>query len=715
MAAEAPIPSGRLVRRVALGGAALLLATALWTRDKAVFVDSSYFLMAASLCRDGDLFLYDQEAKIPQTERHLTVAGHLAVPHTVGSAILACPFLFAGRAAARLARLPAEGDWSASPASGPVDRFRLFWYNASAVFCGFAALLVLYRLCRRLGSGCAPAVIALAAVFFSTEWWWLLFFKQGGSELIALLLIGLLLHLVLSLHFSPSLPRCWGFLLGLLLGMAALVRIQSAFWGLFLAAAGIVWWRSGQLRGLSLLAAGIQGAAGFALAFLPQALVFRAWFGSWNPDLYGAAVARESLSQVARLLLRQPDFLTLSIVPLLGLAGLFLAPRRFRPVVLPLWGVIALAFAVSLFRRGHIEAQLYLSSRYSLSLAPAFVLGLAFLFRRRWAGAAWAAAALFLAYVTFVKLSLWYLPWWYRTAPLLPSAAREIASPENPIAAVRAALRVLPRAGALLAPLFNLPRSEYWWSLLVLFPGVPLAAAAEALRRRLSRPARFRLAALALAALSAVNLVAVAAALRRTAAAVERWEREGRYAGCWRTLPFDWSNCVDDLQMRARLYLRDGQDEAALRMGLAAAAVKPIPEGEVPDLLLQLRRHPVLGPRLWEELRSRYGVPGAVKGARERSAGGLEILLDRSGGAFSDLIVVFPTDLAATPVVEVSSDGISWEAPLRTERWGDALWVWDFYERPWTAVRILGLSSSAGPSPREVFAIISPRHGRLAR
>ena len=661
MAAKASSPHGRLVRRVALGGAALLLATALWTREKAVFVDSSYFLMAASLCRDGDLFLYDQEAKIPQTERHLTVAGHLAVPHTLGSALLACPFLAAGRAAALLARIPAEGDWSASPASGPVDRFRLFWYNASAVLCGFAALLVLYRLCRRIGAGRAPSLIALAAVFFSTEWWWLLFFKQGGSELIALLLVGLLLHAVLSLHSAPSFPRFWGLLLGLLLGMAALVRIQSAFWGVFLAASAIGWWRSGRLRGFSLLAAGIQGAAGFALAVLPQFLVFRAWFGSWNPDLYGAAVAREYLPQVVRLVFRQPSLLTLGAVPLTGMAGVFLFPRRWRPLITPFCLVIAMTFGLSLLRRGHIESQLYLSGRYNLNLAPAFALGLATLVhrRRRFSGAVAAAVALFLAYVAFVKLSLWYLPWWYRAAPLLPSAAREIASPENLIEAIRAALRVLPRSGALLAPLLGVPRSEYWWSLLILSPLAAAAALAAALLRRLSRPAFFRLASLALAALAAVNLAAVAAALRRTSAAVERWEREGRYAGCWRTLPFDWSNCVDDLQMRARLYLKNGQDEAALRMGLAAAAVKPIPEGEVPDLLLQLRDHPVLGPRLWDELRSRYGVPGAVQGTRAGSGGGIEILLDRAGGPFSDLIVVFPAALAETPVVEVSSDGRS--------------------------------------------------------
>lgn len=154
-------------------------------------------------------------------------------------------------------------------------------------------------------------------------------------------------------------------------------------------------------------------------------------------------------------------------------------------------------------------------------------------------------------------------------------------------------------------------------------------------------------------------------------------------------------------------------------MGLAAAAVKPIPEGEVPDLLAQLRRHPVLGPRLWGELRSRYGVPGVVAETRPRPAAdgspaGVDILLARGGEPFSDLVVVFPDTLGAAEIsVEVSADGRNWEAPLRTDRWEDALWIWDFYERPWSMVRIGGFPSPAAAAPREVFALLSPRHRPL--
>ena len=124
------VAGGLLAALLLLGGISL------WVRPHPVFVDSSYWLMATSLFREGDLFLLDQEPKMAVTEFHLTTTGHLAKPHFAGSALIAIPFLAWGQVLLPIFNPPDSNNWNTSVFYGPPGRYRLLWYNASVVSCG---------------------------------------------------------------------------------------------------------------------------------------------------------------------------------------------------------------------------------------------------------------------------------------------------------------------------------------------------------------------------------------------------------------------------------------------------------------------------------------------------------------------------------------------------------------------------------------------------
>lgn len=735
-------PSGRwwppvVVSLILLGGVAL------WTRDSPVFVDSSYWNMAVSLVRDGDLFLLDGEPKMTLTEFHLTTQGHLANPHFAGSALIAYPFLALGQALMPVFHPEIKFEWNASGGYGPTDHYRLSWYNASVLTCGLFLLLLMYSLCRKFTAPLLSA-IAVIAVLFSTQLWRMLWFTQGGSEIVAVLLVTILIGTVTALHSARSLPPLWGLPIGLLLGLATLVRLQSVIWAAFPVLVMLVWWRKGRLVRKEVLVACAGGSVGFLLAVLPQFLIYRTWFGTFFPDPYGASTAREHFAEIIQLIPDQPGFLTISAVPLLGLAGLFFFPRRLRSLTAGFWVVIAGTLLMAVFRRGHIESELYLSSRYCLSLAPIFALGLAALLNRlpRRFRLLFIVLIGVLTYVEFVKM---FLPMiivpGFEFPPELENGLKRVTLSAGFLSSACSAFKAAPLIGpALFYMLGGGPKfTPSWWLLGGLSPFFLVGAWLYIRWRRAAAAGKERwvwvVATAVLLVAVIFNLSLVSRAAKRSEGIVNRKEREGFFNSRWRTLEFDWANTVDDLQLRSMLYLKNGQYGEAVRLGLVAAAIKPIREGGVPDWLERLRKHPEIGLSLWQELYNHHAVAGAVKGvtglndagfARDGNivsitpllletdrAGEVTITLDRSENLFSDVVVVFSSEKSLENIrAEVSADGTNWQKPCSVERWPELLWIWDFYQRPWRYLRLSGFESPEEISVREIFAIFSPRHSR---
>ena len=727
----------------ALGaGAAILGGLYLWTSDRPVFVDSTYCMLATSLFRDADIFLLDHEPKLAETEYHLTVTGHLAMPQTGGAALVAYPFFWLGEIFQTLL-WPADSErWQISDAYGPVGGYRLLWYNASAVFCGLLALLLMYRICRRLAPP-AAAALAVAAVFWGTEIWMMLFLTPGGSELVALLFVALLISLCLYLDGQPAPPPAAAFLAGLLLGWLVFIRLQAAVWIALPAVYALKWRREGKVVGRAAVLLLALFGAGFALALLPQALIFREWFGSCWTDPYGGGLAAEKLASLVRLLPRHPEFISLSLVPFLGILGMILAPRPFRPLALSSALIVPAELLLIFSRRSGLEFHAYLGSRYCLILAPIFMIGLAALGagrRTRRGRLLVVSAACLCAYAGFVGLlrrsSSGLFP------PDLSAAVRALPASETPAGLLRAAVLALPLLPRVLKVMLSGPRSPHAW--MAAAAVVPLVLLGVALKTLPRSPGRRLVTAGALAALlaTAATLLLPARGIAGARLMTGEWERSGFYRDRWRTLRYDWSNAVDDLQLRSLSYLEAGMLQEAERLLALSMAIKPIREGAVVDLGLRLigeyrRRAAVRHP--WQAICAAYGVPGAIRavgGVKFREEGAitdgnllscapaarflspgpeLEIALSDRSGPFSDVLVAFDRpDAVGRLEVLVSADRRLWEKPYRADPRGDTLWIWDFYQRPWRYILLSGFRRPEEASLREVFAIMSPRHGRPA-
>jgi hypothetical protein len=572
--------------------------------------------------------------------------------------------------------------------------------------------------------------------------WLMLLFTQGGSELVALLFIALLIRLTLFLDDRPALSPCAALLLGLLAGWIVFIRLQAAVWIALPAVYGLKWRREGKLSRRGLFFSLLLASGGFALALLPQALIFKEWYGRYYLDPYGGGLAKESLVNLLRLLPDHPEFFTLSLVPFLGVFGLVISARALRPLALASAVIIPATLVMLFTRRSGLEYHAYLGSRYCLILAPAFMIGLAALFgrlRSRRSRVPVMAAAGLLAYAGFIGLMRHSSPSLAR--PDLAAAVSALPAVDTPSGLLRAAATAAPLVPRLLFEILRGPRSPSSWMVAAgcapfLLLGLALWAGRPSCPRRLLAAA---LAAL-LATLASLSLVGRGVRLSRQITA--QWEREGVYRDRWRTLRYDWSNAVDDLQLRSLSYLEAGMSAEAERLLALSMAIKPIREGAVVDLGGRLfeeyrRRGAIRHP--WQAICAAYGVPGAVRaagGVNYRGEGGitdgnllscalaegfvsseqeLEIALSDRGGPFSDVLVCFERpDPVGRLEVYVSSDNEHWEKPYRADPRGDTLWIWDFYQRPWRYILLRGFRRPEEASLREVFAIMSPRHGPLA-
>lgn len=698
------------------------LGTALWLRDSDDFVDVTYFETSVSLARDGDLFLLDHDRHSLETESHLTVAGHTARQHAIGRGLVSWPFVWLGRilAPAVLRTIKSLPD---RPDPWIWNRYWMAWNNLPGLLALLCGMIFLWRLARAR-AGAVGATVATLAVFLGTELHVVLWFQQGGSESVAFLFWALLLGMLLAVRRAGavSLPAAAG--AGACFGAALLVRPQSVVWLLPVLIVGASA-RDFRLKGIR--RSFLPGAVFLftaALVYFPQLATFKLWYGRFFSNPYGHLMVWESWDEIVAVWLSHPSFFSRTPIAWLGIIGLVALRRSDRPLALAGLSLIIGNLALGFAEQGFIENH-SLASRHFLIAAPFYLLAVAEI----WRGGSRRARAVFAAFLlALVALALLQID---GSLPISLSAGAGVLrqSAERALAALRPAWSGFPAAplGPLLAALFL----EVSLALCLLLLGLIRVG------RRIGKRRSAALAALAFAVvvgyLAAVSLRVVG----RTTEKVRSMAEAGFYADRWPTLAFDWTNRADNMQDRALSYLRLQRLAAADRFFSFALAIKPQPEGSVPDLPERMLAAYAPAGRedlLWQGVCDRFRIPGAVEMIRgidfndplaladgdmktaaiplgfTRAGHRLEIALARGAKKPDDLLVVFAADPPAAVAMEVSSDGKEWEPPFRAIPWPRALWVWDFHGRPVRFVRLSGLTLDAAGAIREIAGLKSPRH-----
>lgn len=390
-------------RRLDPGWVALLLLFLLsfpLVTPRLYAVDSvEYFSYLHSILFDGDLDFTNEYRYFQQLNPQAGIEGVLDKrdPATglplnvapVGTALFWSPAYLLAHGSTLLARAlgaPVEADGLSRP-------YILAVCYASVLY-AFAGLLLSYRLCRRFFPPFASA-LAVAVVWLATPAFFYSHASPPWSHSVSLFAIALLVYVWYGTRERPTPARF--FALGLLGGLAALVREQDVVFLLIPAVEVLATWRRGVARPVpTLLGRLALLGTGALLAFAPQLAVYRILGGRFAPN---PTVAGKFTwwSPYFFQVLGDPHYGLLVWCPVLipALAGLFLLGRRDR--------LLGLALGLSFL------AQVYLTGSYLTWMGPGsfgprrfiagtviFTLGLAallsFLQEKGWP--AWALAAL---------------------------------------------------------------------------------------------------------------------------------------------------------------------------------------------------------------------------------------------------------------------------------------------------------------------------------
>ncbi|MGB9722903.1 MAG: glycosyltransferase family 39 protein [Chloroflexia bacterium] len=357
-------PGPARLRRVDPGWVALLLLFLLslpLVTPRLYAVDSvEYFSYLHSIFFDGDLDLTNEYRYFQQLNPQAGIEGVLEKrdPTTglplnvapVGTALFWSPAYLLTHGGILLARAlgsPVEADGLSRP-------YILAVCYASVLY-AFAGLLLSYCLCRRLFSPFASA-LAVAVVWLATPAFFYSHASPPWSHSVSLFTVALLIFVWHGTRERPTPARL--FVLGLLGGLAALVREQDVVFLLIPVVEVLSTWHRSRARLLPTLVGrlALLGTGAF-LAFAPQLAVYRILGGRFAPH---PTVAGKFTwwSPYFFQVLGDPHYGLLVWCPVLipALAGLFLLGRRDRLLGLAL----GLAFL----------AQVYLTGAYLTWMGP---------------------------------------------------------------------------------------------------------------------------------------------------------------------------------------------------------------------------------------------------------------------------------------------------------------------------------------------------------
>jgi hypothetical protein len=319
--AAALCPRGRALVRCAAGlAAAWALAACVGPEFRGDA--GSYFVHLRSAVFDRDLDFTNDWEGLERPAPPATAAGRPGNTQSVGPALAWSPFFGVAHAYVLCERAQGRLRYAADGFSAPYRRAPVLGTLAGLLA---GALLLGRALARRFD----PRVgwLSVAATVTATPVLYYALVVPAMAHGLTFGATAALLWACVRARERPG-PYTWA-LVGALLGAAALVRWQSAVWGLFVAVLAIVEWRRGRAR-----AAWIAGAAALAaLLLLPQLAAWHALYGRFLTVPQGPGYMDWRAPHLTDVLL-SADHGLFSWTPIawLGLAGLALGWRRDRTV-----------------------------------------------------------------------------------------------------------------------------------------------------------------------------------------------------------------------------------------------------------------------------------------------------------------------------------------------------------------------------------------------
>jgi hypothetical protein len=295
------------------------------------------FLMMRSIVLDHDLrFKNDLSAFGDPWSQPTTPTGYTDIPHPIGPPLVWTPFFVLAHGTSKL--LNVFG--AAIPQHGYTLFHQRFTFFSSILF-AFGACVLGYRVARRYVGGPWAAVFAAIAIAYGTSvTYYMTYMPSYGHAMDAGISGGFLGLWALSFG-----DRRWRrfVALGLLLGVAALVRAQEMMLGVVVAFE-LVWlavaaWREPEagkplLRTLAELAA--RGALALALAlavFSIQMIVWKIIYGSYFITPNGRTYVRYSHPLFLEVLFAAKNgWFSTTPLAYAGVVGLFFMPRRARAI-----------------------------------------------------------------------------------------------------------------------------------------------------------------------------------------------------------------------------------------------------------------------------------------------------------------------------------------------------------------------------------------------
>ena len=296
------------------------------------------FLMARSMAFDGDWNFDNDLGRFGDPWHQVRgPSGHKVIPHPIGPPMLWTPLLWVSEGGAVVANL-AGADIPLHGYTPWHQRFVFF----SSVLAAFLACLLAMRVAREAGGRWARAYATTAVLLGTSLTYYATYMPSYGHALDAAACSGFLAYWAITIGRVDR--RRW-ILLGVLLGLAMLVRMQDLAFAIVLVIeavhsfAAVRTWREAVrwlVRGLIVLAAA-------AVVFAPQLLYWHVVYGAAFAMPQGKEYVRLGSPMVMELLFAPRNgWFSTTPVAYLATLGLFFVPRRFRLVAAGLIAAVAL-------------------------------------------------------------------------------------------------------------------------------------------------------------------------------------------------------------------------------------------------------------------------------------------------------------------------------------------------------------------------------------
>lgn len=300
------------------------------------------YLMARSTALDGDWVFDNDLARFgdPWNEPR-TKTGRKSIVHPVGPALVWTPLIWTAQAGAVIANFVG----AEVPTHGYTLWHQRFVFLSSALFACGAVLLGRKVAGHAIGGALSPSYAAVCVLLGTSLTYYATYMPSYSHAMDAFACAGFLAYWALSIG-RRDLRRA--VILGVLLGLAMLVRVQELAMGVVVALEiAVETVRASRTRdvraALGWIGKGIVTLAVALLVFVPQMLEWYLVFGTFTELPQGTRYTRLEAPMIGELLFSARNgWFSSTPVAYLGVLGLFLVPRRARLLAAGLLAAIAI-------------------------------------------------------------------------------------------------------------------------------------------------------------------------------------------------------------------------------------------------------------------------------------------------------------------------------------------------------------------------------------